>query len=52
MICACMISVCVGVCAHTCMRVKNETEEQKGEKMSLSNKAAGVKCWRLLHVCA
>lgn len=30
---------------------ETETEIRKGEKMSASNEAAGVKCWRLPNVC-
>lgn len=33
-----------------CVLSSKEKLRQKGEKMSASNKAAGVKCWRLLNV--
>lgn len=40
-----------------CERLRRATKETKretqiGEKMSASNDAAGVKCWRLPNVCA
>ena len=48
-----LLCVCVGV--GVCERRavwKTVTDIQKGEKMSVSNKAAGVKGWRLLCLCS